>query len=131
MSTNQELLSLFQQLNPENRHGLLAFARFLVQEQQGEGKAAPQPDAPAPSTPAAEVQEPVDIPRPSRETIVEAIKRLTSTYPMLDKARLLNETSGLVAQHVMQGRGLVEVINELEAIFRSHYQKYRDGQGSR
>lgn len=126
MSTDQELVRLFQQLSPENRHSLLAFARFLLQ-QQGQADTVPEAaDAVAP--PPEQVPQPLDIPRPTKETIIEAIKRLTNTYPMLDKGKLLNETSGLVAQHVMHGRSLVEVINELEAIFRSHYEKFRQAQ---
>lgn len=42
---------------------------------------------------------------------------------MLDRSKLLNETSALMAQHVMQGRSAVEVIDELEVVFQTHYEK--------
>jgi hypothetical protein len=45
---------------------------------------------------------------------------------MLDKAKLLNETSALMAQHVMQGRPAEEVIDELEIVFEMHYRRYAD-----
>ena len=45
---------------------------------------------------------------------------------MLDKAELLNETSVLMTQHIMQGRPADEVIDELEHVFLNHYQKLRD-----
>ncbi len=110
--TEQDLVEVYRRLAPAEQATLLAFARFLAQQ------------AGAPSEPAA-AQEPLVIARPPQETVVGALKRLTATYPMLDKAKLLNETSGLVAQHVMQGRNLVEVINELEAVFSKAYAHYR------
>jgi hypothetical protein len=67
--------------------------------------------------------EPLDIPRPGEESVVRAIKRLRETYPMLDAAKLLNETSVLMSQHVVQGRNAVEVIDELEILFRTHYER--------
>ena len=48
---------------------------------------------------------------------------------MLDKAKLLNDTSGLVTQHIMQRRPHIEVIDELEAIFIRHYQLWYDASG--
>ena len=42
---------------------------------------------------------------------------------MLDRAKLLNETSVLVSQHVIHGRDAREVIDDLEALFRRHYER--------
>ena len=86
---------------------LLEYAEFLFARHGGE----------------AEVSAPLAIERPAEEHVVLAIKRLRATYPMLDPAKLLNETHDLVNQHVMQGRGAVEVINELEILFRRHYEQ--------
>ncbi len=72
---------------------------------------------------AGRVPEPLDIPRPTAETVVGAIKRLRATYPMLDAAQLLDETSRLMAEHVMRGRAAAEVIEELEILFRTHYER--------
>jgi hypothetical protein len=55
--------------------------------------------------------------------VVVAIKRLRATYPMLEPSKLLTETYELMTQHVMQGRDRVEVIDELEVIFRRHYER--------
>lgn len=85
---------------------VLAFAEFLTQRAE----------------PVREMPPPVDIPRPDQESVVKAIKRLAATYPMLDRAKMLNETSILMTQHVMQGRDAVEVIDELEILFRRHYE---------
>ena len=72
---------------------------------------------------ALEIPAPVEIPRPVEETVVKAVKRLRVTYPMLDARKLLNQASELMTQHLVQGREAVEVIEELEILFRSHYEK--------
>lgn len=53
--------------------------------------------------------------------MIKAIKRLRETYPMIDRAKLLNETSALMNQHLIHGRAATEIIDELEALFRRHY----------
>ena len=109
----QRLRRLFTELTPADQATLLAFAEFL-QACSAEQRAA---EAPA--------QIPELLPRPPTESVVGAIKRLSASYPMLDRAHLLNETSALMTQHIIAGRGAVEVINELEQIFAAHYQKYQ------
>jgi hypothetical protein len=47
---------------------------------------------------------------------------------MLDKAKMLNETSALMAQHIMQGRDAEEVIDELEQVFATHYERLVGGE---
>lgn len=102
------LLRSWRGLDEQGRKSLLDFAEFL-QSRQPETVAVPQ--------------EPLDIPRPDSESVVKAIKRLTKTYPMIDKGQLFNETSLLMSQHIMQGREAVEVIDELESMFRERYEK--------
>jgi len=69
-----------------------------------------------------EITEPLAIPRPEKESVVKAIKRLGATYPMIDRSKMLNETSVLMTQHVISGRNAAEVIDELEILFRRHYE---------
>lgn len=103
---DNQLLDYFHQLPEQARQSLLDYARFLVREY-----------------PAAHMHahEPMDLPRPQEETVIAAIKRLSRTYPMLNKDKLLHETAGLVTEHMMHGRDAVEVIDELEIIFERHY----------
>ena len=62
-----------------------------------------------------------------RNTLVRsAIKRLSRSYYMLDRSRMLDETSGLMAAHVLNGRSAKEVIDELEVMFARHYAAYRE-----
>mgnify|MGYP001109540716 CR=1 FL=1 len=103
----KRLLQLFRRLPPSDRETVLSFAAFLAAR-------APRPELP---------REPLPIPRPREEKVVHAIRRLRETYPMLDHAKMLNEVSQLMAQHVVQGRAAAEVIDELELLFRAHYER--------
>jgi len=118
-AAERRLLDCFGRLSGSQRETLQSFADFLLQQ------AGP---APANSGPPAE---PRHIPRPETETVVAAIKRLNASYFMLeDRAGLLNETSVLMTQHVMQGRDIREVIDELEAVFARFYAEWRAEQPS-
>lgn len=101
----KQLLEAFRKLPKEAQLNLLDYADFLCIRY-----------------PAAEpVQERQDIPRPAQETVIAAVKRLSQTYPMLNKDKLLHETSGLVSEHLLQGREAAAVIDDLENMFRRHY----------
>lgn len=108
--TDQEkrLLQLFARLAQAERETVLAFAEFLC--------ARIEPDD-------VSIPEPQRLPRPEQETVIGALKRLSASYPMLDKAKMLNETSGIVAQHVLQGRSAQDVIDNLEHVFQSQYER--------
>ena len=104
-SDQQSLLTLYQDLEPEARSSLIAFAEFLVQRQTTQKENV-----------EALPLEPRQIPRPDNETVIGAIKRLSETYFMLDRDALFSETSALMSTHIMQGREAAEVIEELEAL---------------
>ncbi len=61
-----------------------------------------------------ETAQPQDILRPECETVIQVLKRLRASEPMLDRRMLLDETSVLMAQHTLQRRDVVEVIDEME-----------------
>ena len=106
-SVEKKLLSLFGRLDSAGQETLLAFAEFLT------GRSSDKQAEPLP--------EPELIPRPEKESVVAAIKRLSASYPMLNTPQLLNETSALMTKHVMQGVSANEVIDELEALFSRFY----------
>ncbi len=113
---DRKLLDLFGQLAPGQQDKLIAFAEFLAgrppaAKRAGSGKLAV-------------------IPRPARETVVMAIRRLVRSYPMLDRRKLMTEGSQLMAQHALEGREAADVIDELEAVFARHYQREK-GKGKR
>jgi len=109
-SAEKKLLTFYKKLGQSEQDMLLAFAEFLSQRQTSAYQAS------------EEIPEPENIPRPESESVVAAIRRLTATYPMLDKPQLLNETSALMTKHVMQGMDVVDVVDELEALFDRFYQ---------
>ena len=57
-----------------------------------------------------------------------AIRRLSETYPMLDRQALLHDTAAFMMQHVVQGREAVQVIDDLENYFRRQYESFRSRQ---
>ncbi len=111
----KELGEIYQKLPAEAQKQLLAFAQFL-QQQHG-------------SDDHGELPPPQRIERPDNESVVAALKRLTTSYSMLDKSALLHESSGLMSQHVLQGRPAKEVIDELELLFAGHYNKLKTSRG--
>jgi len=104
----RKLLDVFGRLGEAQQEKLLAFAEFLT-------GVAPAPDAAGARH---------DIPRPARETVAMAIRRLLRTYPMLDRRKLMAEASQFMAQHALDGRPAAEVIDELEALFARHYGRH-------
>ena len=108
-SAEKKLLTVYNKLGESEQEMLRAFAEFLSQRTVVDQT-------------SEEIPEPENIPRPESESVVAAIKRLTATYPMLDKPQLLNETSALMTKHVMQGMDVVDVVDELEALFNRFYQ---------
>lgn len=109
-SDEKKLLQHFRALPENGRLSLLDYAEFLAT------RAENQP-APASVTP-------LDMPRPAGESVVKAIKRLMATYPMLARDQLLHETSALMTRHVVHKHPAAEVIDELELLFRRHYDQY-------
>lgn len=112
----RKLLRLFEQLSPADQGTLLQFAAFLASRQAA---SVTEPVPPA---------EPKPMPRPAKESVVGAIKRLSSSYFMLERQELLNETAALMSAHVVQGRPAPDVIDQLEQLFRVHYQRYLGAQ---
>lgn len=105
--STKKLLEYYRELPDEVAQQLLDFAEFLASRYKVEIK---------------EISHPEEISRPETESVVVAVKRLSATYPMLNKDKLLNETASLVTQNIVQGRDAVEVIDELEVIFRQQYE---------
>lgn len=109
----RKLLKLYKTLGEQEKRSLLAFAAFLSQHETDEAPAE------------AGIAAPQLIPRPDDESVVSAIKRLSVSYPMLDRSTLLTETSSLMTAHIMHGRSAVDVIDELETLFISYYEELK------
>ena len=105
--STKKLLAVYRELPDEAAQQLLDFAEFLSSRY---------------NVVVTEISLPEEILRPDNESVVIAVKRLTATYPMVNKDNLLDKTASLVSQNMLQGRNAVEVIDELEVIFRQHYE---------
>ncbi len=122
----EQLLACLQTLSAEEQRSLLDFARYLAERNGAVSLPDPAQLAPVAAERKPEpLPEPRDMERPESEKVVAAIKRLSQTYFMLDKTRMLGHTSGLMTQHIMAGRDAREVIDELEGIFRREYDEMR------
>ena len=109
----RQIIKLFKSLDETNKEAFIAFGEFL------QARAASQNlDDQAVDIVASE---PVDIPRPEDESVIKAIKRLTATYPMVDKETILHPISNLMTSHIIQGRKAPEVIDDLQELFLSEY----------
>jgi hypothetical protein len=107
-SDEKQLLRLFRALPKISQKSLLDYADFL-----GSRGISPVVE-PLSQTPLA-------IPRPDQESVIKAVKRLMKTYPMLDRDTLLHETTTLVTRHVVHKDPAPGVIDELELVFKRHY----------
>jgi hypothetical protein len=99
-SEHAELIDLASRLAADDRRTLLEFARFLATRR---GRAASESR--------------VDLPRPANETVVQAVKRLNASYPMLERRRLVTQVGVLLSSHMVEGRDAASVIDELEALY--------------
>ncbi len=117
MADNQQkqLIKYFSGLDEERQRALLEYAGYLYERSEKKPTVLSEPNI---------------IPRPEQETVVGAIKRLSACYDMLDKQTMLHELSGLMAQHMLQGRPADEVITEIESVFTTKYQILLDKQES-
>jgi hypothetical protein len=112
--SEKKLLETWRKLSDSDQQAVQQFAEFLLQK-----------NGPVEQEVASE---PLDIERPAEESVIAAIRRLSETYPMINKDKMINETSSLMAQHVIHGKDAAEVIDELEIVFRNHYEMIRQGE---
>jgi hypothetical protein len=108
----KRLNALMKQLSESHQQSVVDFAGYLVEQYPLESA-------------IIEILEPQPEQRPANETVVGAIKRLKKTYPMLDTDNLLNKASALMGQHILQGREAEPVIDDLQNLFESSYEEYR------
>ncbi len=109
MSELERLQQIYRALPHQEQQALLYFAEFLQQNSEPVEQ---------------EKQTPLEIPRPEQEKVIHALQRLAKTYPMLKHEQLLKQGADLMSAHLVSGRDAVAVIDELEEIFRNHYQRY-------
>lgn len=112
----RQLIKLFKQLSDADKDSLQAFAEFLVS--RGDSPANEKQHTGSVQTIPGK---PLSIDRPEKESVIKAIKRLSETYPMVDKENILHPISDLMTAHMLQGREASDVIDELETVFLKEY----------
>jgi hypothetical protein len=108
IKSSQQLTDLYESMDDERKLSLCDFADFLY------AKAAPV---------SKEIPPPEDVSRPQEETVVGAVKRLKIKYHMVESMTVFSAASSLMTDHMVKGRDLVEVIDEMEMLFESAYDK--------
>jgi hypothetical protein len=108
VKSSQQLIKLYESMAEEQKRSLSDFADYLY-------------DRHGPAV--KEILPPEDIPRPEQETVVGAIKRLKLTYHMVESMAVFSSASSLMTEHMVKGRDVNEVIDEMEKLFEDAYRK--------
>ena len=106
IKTSKALTELYESLDDERKQSLCDFADFLYARAEPVVKEVPPPEP---------------IPRPEQETVVGAIKRLKNKYHMVESMSVFSRASSLMTDHMVSGRDVVEVIDEMEQLFDEAY----------
>lgn len=116
-SKHKSLLRVFDGLSESDQKSVLSFAEFLAQRSD-----AQEPELAESETVESQAKPmPRDIPRPEKESVVAAMRRLSDTYFMLSKDDLLHKASDLMSAHILHSKSAVIVIDELEVLFAESY----------
>jgi hypothetical protein len=111
VKSSKKLINLYESLDEERQQSLSDFADFLL------AKSGPV---------LKEIPPPEDIPRPEKETVVGAVKRLKLKYHMVESMSVFSAASALMTDHMVKGRDAVEVVDEMEGLFHDAYTKLVD-----
>ena len=106
--SSSALIDLYESMDDERKTSLCDFADFLYAKAEPINK---------------EILPPEDIARPEKETVVGAVKRLKLTYHMIESVSVFSAASALMTDHMVKGRDVVEVVDEMEILFEDAYKK--------
>jgi len=104
----KKLLHLYREMTDDDQHALIRYAEFLSEAKVEK---------------SVELVTPTLIPAAENESVVGALKRLSASYPMIDKAKMLDQTSSLMSDHLLRGKAKKEVIKEFDVLFEQEYKK--------
>lgn len=121
----RKLCKLYKTLNDTDRSTLMKFAEFLALEaEQKQSSASGDTDKGKQHNIIQKAfPEPKQIPAPENENVIKGIKRISAMYYMVDKSKMLDLTSTLMTEHLMQGRPAKEIIADVEQGFKQEYDK--------
>ncbi len=107
-SRESKLIEIYKKLPDIERDKLLSFAEFTA------ANCDPRDLI---------IEKPIYVERPPEESLIAGIKRLSGVFHMVDRSKILHETSALMAEHMIQGRAAAEVIDDAERLFERTYEK--------
>ena len=108
VKSSQTLIDLYESMDDERKLSLCDFADFLYAKAEPVSKEIPAPE---------------DVTRPQEETVVGAVKRLKIKYHMVESMSVFSAASSLMTDHMVKGRDVIEVIDEMEILFEGAYDK--------
>ncbi len=112
----RQLCQIYKKLNDGKRETLLSFADFLISQQINSKEINKvEPVLQQPRLTTAE----------KNESVINGIKRLKSSYFMIDDQDLFHEISALMSAHIMKGVSAKETILKIEGVFEKFYNKYK------
>ena len=114
LKSSEALIDLYESMDDERKRSLCDFADFLYAKADPVSKEIPAPE---------------DVPRPPQETVVGAVKRLKTKYHMVESMTVFSAASALMTDHMVKGRDVVEVIDEMEVLFEAAYDKLLQDSG--
>ncbi len=115
LKSSKALIDLYESMDDERKRSLCDFADFLYAKAEPVSKEIPAPE---------------EVPRPQQETVVGAVKRLKIKYHMVESMSVFSAASSLMTDHMVKGRDVVEVINEMEVLFEEAYDQLLQDSGS-
>lgn len=113
----RKLCEIYKQLSEADKYTLMSFASFLNKQEFINDE----------SIETSVRFEVLNIPRPEKESVIKAIRRLTKTYPMIDKDSIFERISSLMTEHIMNGRSASSVIDDLEKLFNQQFNELHNG----
>ena len=108
VKSSKILIDLYESMDDERKRSLCDFADFLYAKADPVSKEVPVPE---------------DVSRPQEESVVGAVKRLKIKYHMVESMTVFSAASELMTDHMVKGRDVVEVIDEMEVLFEDAYSK--------
>ncbi len=114
LKSSDALINLYEAMDDERRRSLCDFADFLYAQAEPISKEVPAPE---------------NVPRPQQESVVGAVKRLKVKYHMVESMSVFSAASALMTDHMVKGRNVVEVIDEMEVLFEDAYDKLLQASG--
>lgn len=120
-SNIEEIRIILEQLNHTHLHSILLFARFLLNQQQNISSDTVNDNR---NNKPVQPESIKDIHPPKDEKVVAAIKRLSASYYMLDKKKILDKAAKIVSDHMLNGKSREDAIDEMEDLFAKHYDLY-------